>query len=402
MAIHVVSVAQYLQVDGGQLLHVNVHDGPCKVLIVRRIDPENVAFVHMPDVKLKSRLPLRMPVMSAHRHCLRPKASGWNAAPDLTQGSFRGGSAESAMEEYLRLQQEAVEADRATLRADREALDKRRKAIDAEISRSLQKERQEVGRVMDDLQKEREALDRERAGWAEVLEEAKKARLYQRDRVTLNVGGTPFETTRSTLMQVPATFFSVMLSDRWAATEGSASPTSSSSGTSRAPQELFHRSRSGPVSPHPQLSARDRGAGRQPPNGAACPVNGRGSLLRTAQSVGPLCVGGRSDPGRGIFQHIGARAGKQADLSGLHPTIVECSARSCGGGTPRNVLQPTWRSTTRVIFLRAGRSGYALSSRVTWSARWSTRSTTAAPGSFETGSCKVRSTATPGRPSAST
>jgi hypothetical protein len=66
-----------------------------------------------------------------------------------------------------------------------------------------------------ELKIDRDKLDAERARWEQEKERMNKAFAISEGKVKLNVGGTKYETSVSTLTSVPDTFFSAMFSGRF-------------------------------------------------------------------------------------------------------------------------------------------------------------------------------------------
>ena len=118
--------------------------------------------------------------------------------------------------EYLAASEKQLQLDRATLRADREALDAKRELLKTEavalvaVERDLfKKEREELDVEKKKLGETKKQLEEDVKAWTELRQIA--TTMAGDTRIALNVGGTVFWTTRTTLTRTPVSFFSALL-----------------------------------------------------------------------------------------------------------------------------------------------------------------------------------------------
>lgn len=118
--------------------------------------------------------------------------------------------------EYLEAQEKQLQLDRATLRADREALDAKRELLKTEAVALVSIERDRFKKDLETfeidklrLEETKKKLEEDAKAWSALRQTA--ATMAGDARVALDVGGTVFWTTKTTLARIPVSFFSALL-----------------------------------------------------------------------------------------------------------------------------------------------------------------------------------------------
>ena len=131
----------------------------------------------------------------------------------LTHRSQKLKSLHQQMEAYV------VETNRERQKLEQEKADikekekKMRKSLQAEFDKKEEEQREEFKKMQEELQRKVDILQAERRDWEEEKVRLKQTRVFEKV-VTLDVGGTKYRTTLSTLTKYPDSMLGAMFSGR--------------------------------------------------------------------------------------------------------------------------------------------------------------------------------------------
>ena len=123
----------------------------------------------------------------------------------------------SEMKKALDNYEEKLQKDKSSLKAQEDELKRKKETIEADIALKEEKSRDrmeaEKRQMMRGLEETRTKVEAERRDWEEEKERVKQTKVFDKV-ITLNVGGTRYTTTLSTLTKYPDSMLGVMFSGR--------------------------------------------------------------------------------------------------------------------------------------------------------------------------------------------
>ena len=123
----------------------------------------------------------------------------------------------SEMKKALDNYEEKLKNDKASLKAQEDELKRKEETIEADIALKVGKSRArmeaEKRQMMREVEETRAKVEAERKDWEEEKERVKQTKVFDKV-ITLNVGGTRYTTTLSTLTKYPDSMLGVMFSGR--------------------------------------------------------------------------------------------------------------------------------------------------------------------------------------------
>ena len=121
------------------------------------------------------------------------------------------------MKKALDSYEEKIRKDKASLKVQEEELMKRKEMVEADIASKEEKSRAmmeaEKVELMRETEESRNKVEAEKKGWEEEKERVQQTKVFEKV-ITLNVGGTRYTTTLSTLTKYPDSMLGVMFSGR--------------------------------------------------------------------------------------------------------------------------------------------------------------------------------------------
>ena len=123
----------------------------------------------------------------------------------------------SEMKKALDNYEEKLQKDKSSLKAQEDELKRKEETIEADIALQEEKSRarmeEEKRQMMREVEEGRAKVEAERRDWEEERERVKQTKVFDKV-ITLNVGGTQYTTTLSTLTKYPDSMLGVMFSGR--------------------------------------------------------------------------------------------------------------------------------------------------------------------------------------------